>query len=178
MKFLNFGILLIFLSVFTCAEKSSTPEEFLNHNKTSQKEYNEDKENLESLIYIYMDSINSKKKIKSESNILSISIDTIFYGTNNKIAFLYLSKNKNPYEVSNKEGIQFVGGCFIGYKNSDNTFDLIDRLKYRFTTSESSKDLSRGLRNIYLREKGYVKDEYNINDIRFWDSTVWVSRLD
>lgn len=165
-----FSLLVI---VVSCVEKTSTSEEYLNKNRVSQEIYSNDKNTLRDAVASYIDSTNEARKPKPKSKILSIEIDTIFYGSNNKMALLYISKNKNPYVVENKDSIQFIGGCLIALKDQNNSIKIVDKLKYITTTSEIPNKISRDLRLMYLREMGYIEGKYNINDNRFWESNVW-----
>lgn len=165
-----FSLLVI---VVSCVEKTSTSEEYLNKNRVSQEIYSNDKNTLRDVVASYIDSTNETRKPKPKSKILSIEIDTIFYGSNNKMALLYISKNKNPYVVENKDSIQFIGGCLIALKDQNNSIKIMDKLKYITTTSEIPNKISRDLRLMYLREMGYIEGKYNINDNRFWESNVW-----
>jgi hypothetical protein len=167
-------IILLLLFVSSCIEKTSTSKEYLNQNIVSQETYLKDVNTLKKVLVSYIDSTNAIRKPKPKSKILSIEIDTIFYGSEGKISFLYLTKNENPYVVNNKDSIQFVGGCFIALKNKkNNSIEIVDKLKYKVTTSEMPNKISRDLRMMYLREIGYIEGKYNINDNRFWDSDVW-----
>ncbi|WP_340064450.1 hypothetical protein [Ascidiimonas aurantiaca] len=167
-----FNILLFFIS--SCVQNTSTPEEYRNNSSIQKDIYANDVKSIKAALASYIDSVDATRKTKPKSKILSIEIDTIFYGPKDKITFLYLSKKKNPYVINNKDSLQYVGGCFIAKKiNKDNSIKIIDELKYKITTSEIPNNMSRDLRIMYLREMGYIKGKYNINDNRFWESEVW-----
>ena len=166
-------VIMFLVLISSCIEKTSTPKEYLNQSKVSQETYLRDVNTLKKVVGSYIDSTSAIRKPKPKSKILSIEIDTIFYGSEGKIAFLYLVENKNPYVINNKDSLQFVGGCFIALKNKNNSIEIVDKLKYRVTTSEIPNKISRDLRKMYLREMGYIDDKYNINDNRFWESDVW-----
>lgn len=171
--FIEIMVYSLLVIVVSCVEKTSTSEEYLNKNRVSQEIYSNDKNTLRDVVASYIDSTNETRKPKPKSKILSIGIDTIFYGSNNKMALLYTSKNKNPYVVDNKGGIQFIGGCLIALKDQNNSIKIVDKLKYITTTSKIPNKISRDLRLMYLREMGYIEGKYNINDNRFWESNVW-----
>ena len=167
-----FNILLFFVS--SCVQNTSTPEKYRNKSTVQKNVYVNDVESIKAVLASYLDSLDVTRKPKPKSKLLSIEIDTIFYGPKEKITFLYLSKKKNPYVINNKDSLQFIGGCIIAKKiNKDNSIKIIDELKYKITTSEMSNNISRELRTMYLREMGYIKGRYNINDNRFWESKVW-----
>ena len=166
-------IIIILLSTLSCINNTSTSKEYLNQNKVPKNVYLRDVNVLNKAVIAYIDSLNAKKKPKPRSKILSVKIDTIFYSPDDKIAFLYTTKSKNPYVINNKDSIQFAGGCLIALKNNSNSIKIVDKLKYSITSSEISSKISRDLRLMYLREMGYIEGKYNINDNRFWDSDVW-----
>jgi hypothetical protein len=165
---------LLLVLVTSCTSKTSTPKEYLNQNKISRETYLRDKSILKNTINFYIDSIDTTRKPKPKRERLSIEIDTIFYGSGGKIAFLCLSNNKNPYVIANRDSIQFIGECFIALKSEkDGVIKIVKKLKYRVTTSEIPNEISKNLRDMYLKKMGYIDKRYNINDIRFWDSDVW-----
>ena len=170
-------VISILLILNSCNGQTSTPEEFLNSNKIDSKIYKNNRMTFKKSSLSYLDSLNNSKTPKPKSDILNINIDTVFYGPNGKVAILYILKKTNPYvelvNQDNEGGIQYSGGCLIGQKNGENSFEIFKKLKYNVTSVENKKVVSNKLRIIYLRELGLMDNRYNINDIRFWDSNVW-----
>ncbi|KAF2519346.1 hypothetical protein E0W68_03075 [Flavobacterium salilacus subsp. salilacus] len=175
MKYLKLAFLYILLMLTSCFNKTSTPKEHLNDISIPKEQYLQDVEFLNRLVLFYSDSLNKKRVPKSQSKIIEVTIDTIFYSSNRKISFLAIKKNSNSYleqMKSGKDNIQFVGECFIGYKNEINNFNILKKLKYT-VTSRNYDDTSEKLRIIYLREMHYIDGKYNLNDRRFWTSSIW-----
>ena len=175
---LFFTIILISSS----CSKTSTPKEFLYKTNTPTIIYQRDVKKLTSLTKKRFDSIriaDEKEGIYS-SKVIEIIIDTIFYGSDNKIVYLSIDKSKNKYakiqDPKNKEGIQYDGECFIGERDKvHNTFIILKNLKYSVSSSgtDGYEYVLKTLREMYFREMGYIDKRYNINDTRFWDSDVW-----
>lgn len=166
MKILTYLILLVFIT--SCAQETSTPEEFMNTNKVPNEVYRKDLVLLTDAVKVHHDSINSVVNPRSVSKLLDAKIDTIFYGDKDKIVFLALLTKENEYA---EKGIQYVGECYIAYKK--NKVENLYELKYSATATSSIIKVSEMIRRIYLREMNYIEGKYNINDIRFWDSYVW-----
>jgi hypothetical protein len=166
MKILFYSVFLIF--AVSCAQKTSTPEEFINTNKVSKEVYEKDLSLLSDAIKVYYDSINNVVNPRYLNGLLGAKIDTVFYGNDDKIVLLAILTKKNEYA---EKDIQYAGECYIAYKR--NKIEILNQLKYSSTSTESLEKASEMIRRIYLREMNYIDGEYNINDTRFWDSRVW-----
>jgi hypothetical protein len=154
--------------IVSCIQKTSTPEEFININAVSKEVYKRDLSLLNNAIKVLYDSINKEVNPRYSTKVLFVEIDTVFYGNDDKIVFLALLTKENKYA---EKGIQYAGECYIAYKKGQPK--NIYKLKYSSTSSESSDDVLKMNRKIYLEEMNYIDGKYNINDTRFWDSNVW-----
>lgn len=159
-------MLLVF--IVSCTKKTSTPEEFINANKVSKEIYKKDLSLLTDALKVYYDSINNVVNPRYVTELLGVKIDTVFYGNDNKIVLLAILTTKNEYA---EKGMLYEGECYIAYKR--NNIDFFDRLKYSSTSTESLEKASEMIRRIYLGEMNNIEGKYNINDTRFWDSSVW-----
>lgn len=166
MKILFYSVFLIF--TVSCAQKTSTPEEFINTNKVSMEAYEKDLSLLTDAIKVHYDSINNVVNPRYVTELLGVKIDTVFYGDDDKIVLLAILSKKNEYA---EKDIQYAGECYIAHKR--NKIEILYQLKYSSTSTESIVKVSEMIRRIYLREMSYIDGEYNINDTRFWDSHVW-----
>lgn len=166
MRLLFYLVFLIF--TVSCAQKTSTPEEFMNTNKVPKEVYNEDLALLTDAIKAHYDSINRVVNPRYVTKLLDAKIDTVFYGNDNKIVFLTLLTKENEYA---EKGIQYAGECYIAYKK--NKVEGLYQLTNSVTATSSINKVSEMIRRIYLREMNYFDGDYNINDTRFWDSRVW-----
>ena len=154
-----------FLFTVSCAQKTSTSKEYMNVNKVSKNLYKRDSILLTNVLKSRYDSINNSVS----THILSLKIDTIFYGNDNKIAFLAALSKENKYA---EKGVQYAGECYIAQIDKS-SIKNISQLTDAATTTSSLTKVSEMIRRIYLREMNYVEGKYNINDNRFWDSYVW-----
>jgi hypothetical protein len=166
MKILFYSVFLII--TVSCAQKTSTPKEFINTHKVSKEVYEKDLSLLTDAIKFHYDSINNVVNPRYVTKVLVIKIDTVFYGNDNKIVFLALLKEENKYAEKN---IQYTGECYIGQKK-DKIKDVY-QLTNSATATSSMNKVSEMIRRIYLKEMNYIEGKYNINDTRFWDSRVW-----
>ncbi len=160
--------------------KTTTPDNYLYEVEVSYDSSNlQDIEIItERLMYLY-DSIRevSIEEGKKLSKTDDVHIDTIFYGPNNKIAFLAIREIENIFVINSDQQDSFKttysGACYLGFKNElTNEIEVLKKLKY-LVTSESYEDAKRRLRLKYFREMEYIDGAYNINDKRFWNSLVW-----
>ena len=166
MKILFYSAFLIF--AVSCAQKTSTPEEFINTNKVSKKVYEKDLLLLSAAIKVYYDSINNVVNGRYVTELLETKIDTVFYGNDGKIVLLAILTKKNEFA---EKDIQYAGECYIAQNR--NQIEILYQLKYSSTSTESLEKVSEMIRRIYLWEMNYIDGKYNINDTRFWDSRVW-----
>jgi hypothetical protein len=164
--------------VFCSCNKTSTPKEFLYEPETPKEVYQVDVKNLEELTLERYDSIRITKESEGiyKSKYSEIKIDTIFYGSLGKIAYLAVGTRNNKYvaesQLNDSGGVEYVGECFIGVKKDD-TYQILKPLKYSVNSYQSYDRVLKSLREIYFREMEYIEGMYNINDTRFWDSSVW-----
>ncbi|WP_395051022.1 hypothetical protein [Flavobacterium sp.] len=134
--------------------------------------------------------VNEKLEFINDS-FTKIYIDSIFYSPNvNRIAFLVIVENDNKKQYKGMtrkeadgwekegnlpyEGTFFDGNCFVAERINNNLKSSF--YGYSFTNSRSYKENSDALRNAclnQLEEKNTKKQTYNIDDIRFWNSTFW-----
>lgn len=169
-------ILIIFLFAVISCTKTSTPIEFLNDFQIDEMEYQSDLKQLEQLTWKRFDSIrNTYKTPKGES--IEIYIDTVFYSKDDKVVFLSILKQENPYAYNNNEGISYIGNCFIASKKSK-SIRILNKLKYSSTSDEVDGfvRVQKSIREIYLREMEFLDGRFNINDDRFWKSKIWENK--
>jgi hypothetical protein len=168
---------ILFLFITTSCNYTSTPEEFINTVVVPDSIYLKDKHLLNTEFLLFYDSKNSQLPKNSETGILKSQIDTILYGPNDKMVFLVVYTQKNEYaelliDVDVGEGVSYLGECFIAKKKKE-SIRIVSRLVYGTTSIDNSLKAKKLLREIYFREVGLINNKYNINDKRFWDSSVW-----
>lgn len=175
----NILLSMLVLTVLSCGE-TTTPKDYIYNSRVDIpfKIYQQDVHNLRELLLLRFDSIRYAKVITGiyKSEYIETEVDTLLYGPSNKIVFLSVSTRKNKYvaetQPNNPEGLDYVGECYIGNKK-DSTYTIFRALKYSTGSSQSYERVLKSLRKMYFKEMNYIEDRYNINDIRFWNSSVW-----
>jgi hypothetical protein len=165
--------------IFSCS-KTNTPKEYLNKTVIESRVYFKDKALLEKKLTKMVNSDSSLLPHNKSLKYLESYIDTIFYGTSGKIAFLGVTKRKNEnlkfFPDKYKDGIEYYGSGFIGMKRDSNNLEIINNLYYHVSQSVDYEGASESLRQIYFNKMQLRKGEkvYNMNDIRFWGCPIWV----
>ncbi len=169
-----------------------TPKEYLNTYTVSRLTYSLDSlitiQLIDSLIMIekiykmdtlalryfdgkqYNDSIDRQWAIDlpmKNIKYLQHQIDTIIYKPNDSLKFSGLLISKIQSKTDSNQ-ISYFGNGFICEKKYD--ILKLNIKGYRVTNSDSYKDCSFNLRNIYFYQIGKKDSFYNLNDIRFWKS--------
>lgn len=160
--------LILLLLIISCSGRKGTVPD---HNKLEQITEYKDVNALRKKTNEYLDSVMISKNPPSKSKIMEIRVDTIFYGSDNKICYLALIKRHNPY-ITQTDKSEFIGKAFIGYKNTRDFF-IEGLLKYSVTGAGSYEVASKSLREIYLRELDYIDGQVSIDDSLFWKSHLW-----
>jgi len=168
-------LLMISLLLFSCS--TTTKKKHTNNFVVSSENYRNDTIQIKNKLLefyklknkIYYDKPNYQRKI------LNIKVDTLIYGKDNKFASLILIDEVNKYAKNDKH-ISYAGECVIGKKKND-TIILINILTLKTFSSKNRSLAKKGLVNNYLKGKLNIKENYNINDVRFWDSKVWQDSL-
>lgn len=107
-----------------------------------------------------------------------IIIDTIVYSTGfDKMAILLMIKNPTYRQLAPEKNYQWYydATCYLGVRNKDSI--ELSWVGPNFTNSPSRQKTSKILRTTCFRIFA-TKDTtdayaYNINDIRFWSSSIW-----
>ncbi|GEO11111.1 hypothetical protein [Segetibacter aerophilus] len=159
---------------------TDTPKEFLNPTSTSKENYSRDSieinNQVKTLIARHKDFFYSKEYFEG-TNIL---IDTIVYSPRlDKLAVLVITKNpaSRQLQPAKDKHYYYNGTSYLGVRKGD-TISL-SWLGPVFTNSMDKSELSNELREACFRtfvSKDTTKEysyKYNLNDIRFWTSSVW-----
>ena len=157
-----------------------TPNQFLNKTVTKKEDYTKDSltisAKLKGLLLQHEDFFYSKEYFEGTD----IIIDTIIYSPDlNKLAVLVLTKNPTSRQLmpTENEMWYYNATSYLGIRQGD-TISLT-RLGPDFTNSTDKQEQSNYIRQACFRtfvskdttEKYAYK--YNLNDIRFWTSSVW-----
>lgn len=170
--------------------ETTTPKEFLNKVKIDPNIYEGDKLKIQNLV----DSLIKVKTVERMAELASryfngktyndtierdwaidlptkldyktTIVDTLFYSKNGKeiISGLLINKVFNEYINYPNGGIEFFGNGFVYSKNE---FKPIKLLKYSVGGYDNYKSCSNRLRYFFLKKNGTIKNEFNMNDVRF-----------
>lgn len=159
---------------------TDTPDKFINRTVVKKENYTKDSltisTKLKKLLLQHEDFFHSREYFEGTD----IIIDTIIYSPDlNKFAVLVLTKNPASRQLmpSENEIWYYNATCYLGIRQSD-TISL-SHLGPDFTNSTDKEEQSNYIRQATFRnfvskdttEKYAYK--YNLNDIRFWTSSVW-----
>lgn len=178
-------ILLIFaFSFFYCCEgikqKKYTPKEFLNHTIIRQEDYTKDSveviKQLKAFLIRHEDFFYNKAYFDSTQLI----IDSIIYSPNfNKLAVFVITKNPTSRQLVPDTNYDWYydATCYLGVRQKDSI--SLSWIGPSFTNSYNKNELSSIIRDYYFTNfatkdtVGLYTYKYNLNDIRFWDSSIW-----
>lgn len=164
----NLPYLILLAVTVACGQGTSTPKKFINATAVSQETYHSDAVALANALQERYDSINSVANERQVVKILNIKTDTLFYGGGNRMVFLAILTKENKFS---ENGMQYAGECYIGTRKGG--VEILGKLRYSATSTESAQKATDEIRSIYLGQMQSDEGEFNINDIRFWDSKVW-----
>ncbi|SEA30941.1 hypothetical protein SAMN05192529_11359 [Arachidicoccus rhizosphaerae] len=157
---------------------AKTPKEFLNETTVANSVYTKDslqlirqlKVLLSNRIGFFHDSFYSDSTI--------LMIDTIVYSPmKNKLAFNVITKNPTARQLIPDRDYEwyFDAATFIGIRDSGDF--LLQLIGSSFTNSRDLHSLSKEIRKDRFEKfiSENKKDDYrfNLNDIRFWNSSIW-----
>lgn len=161
-------------------KNADTPNEFLNHTVIRTEGYTKDStEILNQLKYLlinHKDFFYSKEYFEGTE----IIIDTILFAPGfNKLAVLVITKNPTYRQLlpNRKHEWYYDATCYLGVRQKDSI--SLSRLGPNFSNSSYKQELSDDIREACFRTF-VTKDtvgahvyKYNLNDIRFWESSEW-----
>ncbi len=156
---------------------TTTPKKYLNKVIVPLNTYTKDTVVLKKVIFDYYNLENKiwKKHPNLQRKILALRIDTMIYGKDNKFVGLAIFDDYNEYLKkldSSSKPVSYQGECVIGFKKND-TIKITNILGPIITSVESRKDLKKYLRQQFFKTLSLKKNNYNINDVRFWDIDSW-----
>lgn len=187
MKKKNIILFLIILAFVSCnlpLQRNKTPKEFTNTININPAAYEKDRASI---------SADLKEKLKnheesftnSEYNrFVQLSIARILYDSSfSKIAVFVISKiptENNEYSHS-KIPFYYNGNCYLGkrtFQNDSSSFSLKCFCKFSEINFNTETEAITALEDDFFYNLTRLKDEkgnqvfkYNLNDVRFWDSS-------
>jgi hypothetical protein len=182
-KMLRVFLLILLPFFYSCEgikQKKYTPMEFLNHTTVKKEDYTKDSveviRHLKGLLLKREDFFNNKAYFDSTQLI----IDSIIYSPNfNKLAVFAITKNPVKRQLMPDENYDWYydATCYLGIRQND-TISL-SWIGPSFTNSYDKSELSSIIRDSYFTDFatkdtiGLYTYKYNLNDIRFWDCSIW-----
>lgn len=182
-EFLSFLLLMWCFAILSCEDvrfKKITPKEFLNRTVVSSDLYSRD--SIE-LIKQLKELLRKREGYFSNTAYYDSSqliIDSILYSPDfEKMAIFVIVMNPTSRQlVPEKESKWYFNGtCYLGKRNTRHT--PMFWLGPNFSNFSNRRLLSVSMRNSYFTEfaisdtNGKHLYPYNLNDVRFWDSSIW-----
>ena len=174
----------IFCFLYSCGQirvKKYTPVEFINHVVVEREEYSNDSaaviSQLKKFLLKHVGFFGSKEYFDSTR----IIVDSIIYSPDfKKLIVFVLTQNPTTRQrlPDKKHKWYYNETCFLGVKENDSV--SLSWLGPNFSNSSDRNELSDLARGAYFTE--FATDDtiksgaykYNLNDIRFWTSAIWV----
>ncbi len=176
-------LIIVFPFLYSCdgmKQKKYTPKEFLNHTVIKKEDYNKDSievvKQLKGFLLKQEDFFHNKAYFDSTQLI----IDSIIYSPDfNKLAVFVITKNPVHRQLVPDKNYDWYydATCYLGIRKND-TISL-SFIGPSFTNSYNKSELSSIIRDSYFTDFA-TKDtiglhtyKYNMNDVRFWDCSIW-----
>ena len=177
-------VLVIYLILVSCRSDMSTPKEFENVVRVSDSTYTEDSLYFATQIMSLIEKKESAFYPESYSFTLQVYIDSILYSPDlTKSAFFVILKKPNNVimGMENTKGSHFDAKTFLAERNGGSGewtlkwFRIMNINRY-----SNYNEISKLIRKRYFEdlrkinnEDGQSRYKYNLNDVRFWESSAW-----
>lgn len=176
-------LIIIFPFIYSCNgenQKKATSKDFLNHTIIKKEDYTKDSieviKELKASLQKQEDFFQNKAYFDSTQLI----IDSIIYSPNfNKLAVFVITKNPVYRQLMPDKNYEWYydATCYLGVRENDSI--SLSWIGSSFTNSYNRVELSGIMRDSYFT--GFAtKDtiglhtyKYNMNDVRFWDCSIW-----
>jgi hypothetical protein len=175
------GVVVYFKYIYGWLEfrkNTDTPAAFLNLTKVSAKNYSKDSMELVTRLRELLIKREGFFDNTGYFDATHLMIDSIIYSPDlQKLAAFVLVKNPTYRQrmPDKKYTWYYDGTCYLGERKADTI--LLSWIGPVFTNSYNKEDISENIREDCFRRFA-TKDtasayRYNINDIRFWNSSIW-----
>ena len=171
--------------MISCSSKTSTPKEFENVVSVSDSTYSQDSLYFATQITSLIEKKESAFYPKTYNHLTSeVFIDSIVYSPDlKKAAFFVIIKNSNKelLVTDNPEGSHFDAKTFLAERNDESGewalkwFRIMNINRY-----SNYNEISKLIRKRYFEDLSKINNEdgqsrykYNLNDVRFWESSAW-----
>jgi len=159
-------------------KENKTPKEFLNVTLVTNRFYSKDSIQLMKQLKILLSNKVGffHDSFYSDSTILII--DTIVYSPKkNKLAFNVITKNPTAKQLIPNRDFEWYydATTFIGIRDTGDF--ILQGIGSSYTNSRDLKALSKEIRcdrfERFISENKNDDYRYNLNDTRFWNSSIW-----
>jgi hypothetical protein len=182
-KMLQILLIAIFSFLYSCEgmkQKKYTPKEFLNHTVIKKEDYTKDSSEIVKQLKVFLLKQEDFFHNKAYFDSTQLIIDSIIYSPDfNKLAVFVITKNPIYRQLvpDKKYDWYYDATCYLGVRKND-TISL-SFIGPSFTNSYNKSELSSIIRDAYFTDFA-TKDtiglhtyKYNMNDVRFWDCSIW-----
>ncbi|SIO55548.1 hypothetical protein [Chitinophaga niabensis] len=165
----------------SCGEvrlKRFTPKEFVNNVNVPRAQYIRDSIQIQDTLKSYLKEHRYSFYSKEYFDSTQIIIDTIIYDNSHKKFIVFVMvKNPTNRQVQPNSNWYFDATSYIGAKSGEDI-----RLAWvgpNFSNAVNQSELSNIIRSAYFTEFatsdtiGNNMYKYNMNDTRFWQSSIW-----
>lgn len=153
---------------------NETPSEYVSNIVINKKEYSSDSASVVLQIHDFVKNHQESFYSKEYDESTRIVVDTILYSYDReKIAAFIIAKNPiHKLRVPDKRYKWYYNAtCYLGIKNQDSYF--LSWIGPNYSNSYDLGSISRKIRDYYFKQRSSnnnSNDEYNINDIRYWNN--------
>lgn len=166
-------------------EKRNTEKEFLNHTINSKQNYFQDSIKLLDQLNLYLQNHEQSFHSKAYFDSTELILDTILYSIDfNKIALFVITKNPTYRQLAPDIDHEWYydAFCYLAIRKSgSDSFDLKWLKNFYPINWYDKREISDLIKDMYFTEFSTIKDssgasmyKYNLDDIRFWDSPIWI----
>lgn len=163
-----------------CNNESRTPAKYINYSRIVNSKYSKDSLLVEGKLKFFLNKKSDFFNNSAYFEHTQIQIDTIIYSPDfNKMAIFVIVQNPVYRQLVPDKNFSFYydATCYIGIREKDSI--NLKWLGPGFTNSIDKKKLSQTIRYYYFKE--FAVDDtsngniyrYNLNDKRFWETSVW-----
>ena len=183
----NLYIIILLFGVLSCKNsKEKIPDKYINNVNVDPELYKKDKFSILDSLYAKLKRHESSFSNSEYFDSTLLIIDSIIYEKSlNKVAIFVVAKNptyRNRFSFS-KVPFYYNAYCYLGKRVSANSnkFNIECLCRFSEINFEDKETVIKALREDFFIELATVLDEngkpvfkFNLNDTRFWDSTlVW-----
>jgi hypothetical protein len=159
---------------------TDTPRRFLSTSRPDRSIYSKDSSHVIGQLSRFLKEQRGFFNNTAYYKGTQIIIDTIVYSPDyKKMGVLIITKNQSSRLLApdGKHDLYYDATCYLGVKGGDTV--ALTWVGPNLTNSYSMKDISNDLRLACFRTfvskdtTGPISYQYNLNDIRFWNSSIW-----